>query len=146
MDPLSAVGLTGSLVSTVSIITKSIHSMHDLQTRYRQTDLTLKLFIGQLSTLRAALNQICEWITTSLVTLPRHEQLVYDLTTSIEGCQVLLLILDDRLASFAKKDDESWNILDKTRFLWAEHESNQYLSQLNNHISALNLLLTALQW
>lgn len=148
MDPISAVGLTASLVGTINIITKSVNSMLALQTRYRQTDLTVRLIIGQLSTLKAALNQICDWITTSLVAVPEHEQLVLDLTTSVESCKVLLLILDDRIniLNIDRDGVESLSILSKIRLLWAETESSRYLTHLNNQISALNLFLTASQW
>lgn len=151
MEPISAVGLTGSLISCVKIITSSINSLLSLQTNYRQADLTVQLFLGQLSTLRAALNGICQWINNSLVGVPQHEQLVLDLTTSIEGCKVLLLILSDRIALLDRNGVdqdgvESLSIRGKTQLLWAEKESNQYFSHLNNQISALNLLLTALQW
>lgn len=151
MEPVSAIGLSASLIGCIKIITTSINSLLALKTKYRQADLTVQLFLGQLSTLRAALNQICDWITFSLVGVPRHEQLVSDLTISIEGCQVLLLILSDRIASFDRNgvdrdETEFLSVRGKTRLLWAESESNQYISLLNNQISALNLLLTALQW
>lgn len=151
MEPVSAVGLTASVFGCVKIITTSINSLLVLQTKYKQADLTVQLFLGQLSTLRAALNQICEWITVSLVGVSRHEQLVSDLIISIEGCQVLLLILSDRIASLDRNGVdqdgvEPLSIRGKTRLLWDENESNQYLSHMNNQIGALNLLLTAVQW
>jgi hypothetical protein len=151
MEPVSVVGLTASMVGCVKIIGTSINSLLALQTKYKQADLTVQLFLGQLSTLRAALNKICDWITASLVGVPRHEQLVSDLIISVEGCQVLLLILSDRIASLDRNgvdgdEVEPLSFRGKTRLLWAENESNQYLSHLNNQIIALNLLLTALQW
>lgn len=151
MEPISAVGLSVSLMSCVKIITSSINSLLVLQTKYKQADLTVQLFLGQLSTLRAALNEICQWINASLIGVPQHEQLVLDLTTSIEGCKVLLLILGDRIAlldrSGADQDGfDSLGLRGKMQLLWAEKESNQYFSLLNNQINALNLLLTALQW
>lgn len=151
MEPVSAVGLSASLISCVKIITSSINSLLALQTKFRQADLTVQLLLGQLSTLRAALNEICQWINVSLIDVPQHEQLALDLTTSIEGCNVLLLILSDRIALLdrdgAHQDGvESLSVRGKMRLLWAEKESNQYLSHLNNQINALNLLLTALQW
>lgn len=151
MDPLSVVGLTGSLLGCVKIITTSIHSLHTLKTKYRQADLTVDLFLAQLSTLRAALNQICGWITDSLIGVPGHDQLVSDLNTSIEGCQVLLLVLSERFASLDRNGVDqdrvqSLSTRGRTRLLWAEHESNQYLSHLNHQTSALHLLLTAFQW
>jgi hypothetical protein len=146
MDPISATGLATSLISTVDIIARSVSFLLALQTRYRQADLTVSLLIGQLSTLKAALNQICEWIKTKLVAVPRHEQLVKDLNVSIEGCKVLLLVLDERIVSCERSEDDSLNAMGKARLLWAGSDIDQYLAQLNNHIIALNLLLTALQW
>lgn len=151
MEPISAVGLTASLLGCVKIITSGINSLLALQTKFRQADLTVQLFLGQLLTLRAALNQVCEWITVSLVGDLRHEQLVSDLTISIEGCKVLLSILGDHIASLDRNrldqdGVEPLSIQGKMRLLWAENESNQYFSHLSNQISALNLLLTALQW
>lgn len=151
MEPISAVGLSVSLISCVKVITTSINSLLALQTKYRQADLTVQLFLGQLSTLRAALNEICQWINVSLIGVAQHEQLVLDLTTSIEGCKVLLLILSDRIAllGLGGVDQDGSDLLGlrgKMRLLWAEKESNQYFSLLNNQINALNLLLTALQW
>lgn len=146
MDPISAFGLTASLLNTVDVIVKSVNFLVALQTKYTQADLTVSLLIGQLSTLKAALNQICEWITVSLVAVSRHEQLVSDLTISIEGCRVLLLVLDDRISLFQRDKDGALTIRNKGRFLWMETETNQYLTHLNNQVTALNLLLTALQW
>lgn len=151
MEPISAIGLSASLISCVKIITGSINSLLALQTKYRQADLTVQLILGQLSTLRAALNEICQWINVSLIGVPQHEQLVLDLTTSIEGCKVLLSILSDRIALLDRggvdqDGSDSLGLRGKMRLLWAEKESNQYFSLLNNQINALNLLLTALQW
>lgn len=151
MEPVSVIGLTASLFGCVNYITSSINSLLNLQIKYRQANFTVQLFLGHLSTLRAALKEVDKWISVSLNGFLQHEQLVSDLTTSIEGCQVLLSILSDRIASLDRNGMdqdgfESLSIRGKTRLLWAEAESNQYLSHLNNQISALNLLLTAFQW
>lgn len=146
MDPVSVAGLTASLLGTVNIIAKSVGFLASLQSKYRQADLTVSLLIGQLSTLQSALNQISEWVTVSLVAVSRYEQLVSDLTISVEGCRVLLLRLDDRITSFKRNKANTLVFRDKARLLWAENDTSLYLSLLNNQITALNLLLTALQW
>ena len=146
MDPISAVGLTASLLKTVDAIAKSISSLVDLQSSYKRADLTVSLLIGHLATLKAALRQICEWRTVSLVAVPHHEQLLSDLNVSIEGCMVLLSILDDRIGLCQQYENKGLKIRGKARLLWGEHDTNQYLTHLNNQIIALNLLLTALQW
>lgn len=118
----------------------------NLQTKYKRADLTVSLLIGQLSTLRAALNQITEWITSSLAALHLNEQLVSDLTISINGCEFLVLALEDRIDSFDRNADRTLNSLGKAQLLWEENGTNDFLKHLNNQINALNLFLTALQW
>ena len=146
MDPASIIGVAGSIVTIVGVISKSVQSLLDLQTKYKKANLTVSLLIGQLSTLKAALNQISAWISTSLVDAPRHQQLVADLTTSLDGCELLILLLDDRLNHLKRSSTVSLNTLGRARLLWGESDMQEYLNQLNNQISALNLLLTALQW
>lgn len=146
MDPASAIALASSVIGIVDVLTKSVTSLLHLQTKYKQADLTVSLLIGQLSTLKAALNQISEWITSSLDAVPQHEQLVSDLTISINGCKVLVLALDDRIKSFDRNAAHSLSALGKAQLLWDENGTTIYVNHLSNQISALNLLLTALQW
>ena len=144
MDPITVIGLTTAIVTIVDKFAKSINSLHALRATYSNADLTVRLLVGQLSTLKAALDQICEWITGSFVDVPRHEQLMLDLANSIEGCEVLLSLLNDRINSFGQ--NENLGVLGKARLLWGESSLNQYLSLLGNQVNALNLFLTALQW
>lgn len=144
MDPISVTGLAVSVVTIVDRVAKSINSLHTLRIRYSNADLTTRLLIGQLSTLKAALSEISRWITGSLADAPRHEQLTLDLMNSIEGCEILLTLLDDHISSFQR--NENLSVRDKARLLWGENASNQYQTLLNNQINALNLFLLALQW
>jgi hypothetical protein len=54
MDPVSAIGLVGSIIGVVDVISGNISSIIDLQSRYKTADLKVHLLIGQLSTLKAA--------------------------------------------------------------------------------------------
>ena len=94
---MDVVSVAASVIGIVDVITRSVNSLLDLQTRFKKADLTVSLLIGQLSTLKAALNQISEWITTSLITVPQHHQLVMDLTVSLKSCKFLILLLDERM-------------------------------------------------
>lgn len=146
MDPVSAIGLAGSVVGIVDVLAKSVNFLLNLQTKYKQADLTVSLLIGQLSTLKAALNQISEWITSRLDSIPQHEQLVSDLTISIQSCEFLVSALDDRINSFERNAAHTLNALGKAQLLWEESGTTAYINLLNNQINALTLLLTALQW
>ncbi|KAL9117504.1 MAG: hypothetical protein Q9187_005958 [Circinaria calcarea] len=146
MDPASIIALAASVISIIDVIGKSLSFLLDLQTKYRKASLTVSLLIGQLSTVKAALNQISQWITTSLVGVPQHQQLVADLDVSLEACKVLVLVLDDRIFRHESSLTSQVKAAAKARFLWEEKDMNDYLNLLNNQINALNLLLTALQW
>jgi hypothetical protein len=146
MDPVSALGLVGAIIGVVDVISRNISSLIDLQSRYKSADLKVGLLIGQLSTLKAALKQIIELMNTSLVAVPQHQQLLHDLKTSLDCCEVVILVLDERLCCLQRREDSGLNVLNRVQFLWDEKSMTDYLNLLNNQINALNLLLTALQW
>ena len=134
------------MASIGDVATKVIRALCRVQTKYKNANLTVSLVIGQLSILNAALNQISEWISTSLSDVPHNERLTEDLTVAIDGCKVLILILDERYSSFDENSDGRLSTTGKAEFLWREDDLKEYLSHLGNHIAALNLLLTALHW
>lgn len=118
MDPVSIVGLASSVLGIVDVISKNVSFILGLQSRYRQANLTISLLIGQLSTLKAALNQISEWINSDLNT-SQHEQLVTDLTVAIQGCKVLILAINTRIQDLHKNDTNiQLRPMDKIGFLW----------------------------
>lgn len=149
MDPLSfvtVVGVTGAIVGIIDVITRSVRYLCDLQAKLKGTDLTISLLIGQLSTLKAALNQISEWINTSLVTVQKHQRLVLDLQVSLDSCRVVIQLLGDRIRQFEHNNGDTLCIQGRILYLWGQTGITEYLNHLNNQTSALNLLLTALQW
>jgi hypothetical protein len=148
MDPLSIVGLTGTLVKISSVIAHSLLCLINLQSKYRSSSLILTLLIGQLTTLKAALNQITEWVSTSLVNIPVHEQLVADIQVALESCQVLILVLEERIEGLELEHNKGrdLNMKGKVGFLLMEDSLTEFNGLLNNQVNALNLLLTAFQW
>jgi hypothetical protein len=146
MDPVSAIGLAGSLVNICDVIAKSLKRLKELQSRYKSASLTVSLLIGQITTVKAALDQITEWVTSSLVDIPRHEQLVADLDVSLESCKLLVTVLEERISQLERDDAANLNVKGKIGFLWEESEFNTFTNHLNNQTHALNLFLTALHW
>ena len=146
MDPLTIVGVAGAIVGVIDVITRSVRSLCNLQTKFKGSDLTISLLIGQLSTLKAALYQINEWIDTSLVTVQQRQRVVLDLNASLESCKVVIQLLDDRVSHFEKINDNAMCIQSRVLYLWEQTGITEYLNHLNNQTVALNLLLTALQW
>ena len=145
MDPASVIALAGSVLSIVDVIARNVTALSTLQAKYRNADLNVFLLIGQLSTLKAALGQIAEWMKFEHLTAQsEHLQLFEDLGVAVNGCQVLIMILDERVVQLANKDgSDSLNVKSKIAFLWEEQEMNMYVTHLNNQVVALTLLLSA---
>lgn len=148
MDPISAVGLAGALVGIGDVLPRSIRSLISLQSRYRSSSLVVNLLIGQLTTLKAALNQITELVTGSLANTTLLQQLVADLQVSLESCHVLIFVLEERIEGLEQTDSDGVNLTAKGKigFLLEESGLNEFNNHLNNQVNALNLLLTALNW
>lgn len=145
MDPVSAIGLVGSVFSIVDVIAKSVVSLLDLQSRYKVADLKVSTLIGHLSILKTALGHIADVMKDGLA-FSEHGQLINDIYTSLQGCDAIIAALDDRLATLRRDDNGGLAILSKMSLLWDESTMSDYLNMLSNHIHALHLLLTVLQW
>ena len=143
MEPVS---VATSILAIIKGITTIVESLNDLKPAYEGVNLSVTLLISQLSTLKAALGQISEWVTTRLYAVPKHEQLVADLSTSVEGCEVLILVLDEQIQRVQPDGTEGLGFRNKLRYMWDDDKIKEYLGHLGNHTNALNLLLTALQW
>ncbi|KAJ8069479.1 hypothetical protein OCU04_003132 [Sclerotinia nivalis] len=144
MDPVSIVGLTGSALNTGKVIANLLKSLITLRSKYKTASLMVSLLIGQLTTIKAALNEVSDWIATSLQGLAEHEQLIDDLNISLESCHIIILILDDRVTQLARNCMEGLNFEGKIKFLWDESEMGEFNDHLNSQINALNLLLSAI--
>jgi hypothetical protein len=148
MDPISVIGLTGTLIGISKSIADSLQYLVNLQSKFRSASLVVSLLIGQLTTLKAALNQITEWVSDHLVNVPRHEQLVADLQVSLESCHVLIIVLEERIENLEQESGIAGGLTAKGKigFLLEEGGLNDFNNHLNNQVNALNLLLTALHW
>ena len=144
MDIFSILGAGASVITIVELCTESLNSLLRLQNSYKNADLTVRLLITQLCTLRTALSQISEWITTSADTISHRIQ--NDLAMSLEGCKFLTERLNDRLNRLGYGENKSISVRKKAQLLWGERERTDFLTLLSHNIAALQLLLTAMQW
>lgn len=145
MDPVSAIGLASSLLGIIDVAARSISALRALQQRWKVADLTISLLISQLTTLKATLNQIKEWISTSLNSI-QHYQLVIDLGASLESCETLLLFIDGQLSHLDFNDSNDLSIESKIKVALQDKAVKECATHLVNQSTALNLLLTALNW
>lgn len=144
MEPGSILGAAASAATVIELCTDSLNALLRLQRKYKNADLTARLLLTQLSTLRAALSEISNWLDNG-----RHSCLASvftDLTTSLDGCKYLIEHLNQRLSDMNFGKAKPMSFLDKTRAIWGENERTEFLALLGHNIAALQLLLTAMQW
>ena len=86
MEPLSVIGAASSIISIVDIATRCISSLRSLQQQWKGADITVSLLVGQLTTLKTALDQIHEWMTTILDGESQHQAKTMWKDSGIQGC------------------------------------------------------------
>jgi len=149
MDPISIIGLAGSIVSIVDVVTKSLKALNELRLRWLEADLTLMLLITQLGTLKAALGQIAEWINSCLAADPhQHYQLIIDLESALSCCKTLITLVDRHISKLEWNDhiDQPISFERRVRVALKDGAIKDCLNHLGNQTNALNLLLTAFNW
>lgn len=146
MDPTSAISLAGSVIGIVDVVSRTIKGLCDLRQRWKEADLTVTLLISQLTTLKAALNQIAEWISSSLATESSHHQLIIDLEGCLGSCDVLMRFVERYLSRLDRNENSVLDYESRARIMFADKNLKAYVEHLNNQTNALNLLLTAFNW
>ena len=145
MDLVSAAGLAGSVIGLIDVAARSISALRTLQQRWKAADLTINLLISQLMTLRAALNQVEEWITAS-PNADHHYQLIIDLGASLESCEILLSFIDGKLNELDWSDNNILSFESKIKIALQNAAVKECATYLANQSTALNLLLTVINW
>ena len=145
MDPVTVIGLAGSIVGIIDVAVRRISALRSLQRRWKAADLTISFLISQLITLKAALIEIEEWISTSL-NIVEHHQLVMDLGASLDSCGALLLFIDGQLSHLEWSDSNSLSLESRIKAVLQDKTVKERATHLANQSTALNLLLTALNW
>lgn len=145
MDPVSVIGLASSVIGIIDVATKSISALRALRQRWQTADLTISLLISQLTTIKAALSQIEAWISNNLNTI-QHYQLVMDLQASLQSCEALLLFIDGQLSYCDWNDNNALYPTSKIKAVLQDKIVKECATHLGNQSTALNLLLTALNW
>lgn len=86
-----------------------------LPARAKEAEVTVSIFISQLSTIRAAFDQVRRWTDESLRYDTSHYQLIVDLETSLDSRKHLTsLIIDSQLSN--GKNLTSWTLRVKSEW------------------------------
>lgn len=146
MDPVSIVGLAASIVNIIGMVTKFLKALNELRLRWAEADMTFILLITQLGTLKAALDQIAEWIASNLAADPhQHYQLIIDLGNALSCCKTLIALMDRHISKLKRDNltDHPISFEDRVRIALKDGAIKDCLIHLSNQTNALNLLLAA---
>ncbi|KAL6714181.1 hypothetical protein ACLMJK_008676 [Lecanora helva] len=147
MEPITIFGLlstAGTLASTISL---TIRNLSELRAQYKDADVRIRLLIGELSTVKAALTQINDW-THCLDDTHRQADVVEGLRVSLEGCQLAMDALAEEVRSLMGGDlgtSVNPGFRTRTRYVWNESSLKEHEGRLHAQIAALQLLLQAVQ-
>ena len=146
MDPITIIGTAGAVANIVDVVSKTINSLRELRNRWKDANLAIFNLIVQLTTLKAALNRICEWISSDLEDIPQHHQLVMDLQDSVACCRMLVQTMDNQIADLVLDEANGLDLPSKIKVVFETKISEDFQKYIDRQTSALNLLLTACNW
>src|ERR1700761_4820387 len=98
MDPVSVAGILGSCGSITELIVKFIKTLRETQEQFKRANLTISLLVSPLTTLKAALGQLEEWISETFATSPQHYQFVMDTETAVTSCSLIISFMDEPIS------------------------------------------------
>lgn len=99
MEALSILGAASSVFSILDVASHSINSLRTFKQHWDDAGMRITLLIGQINTLKAALEQISEWVSTTATSVPQHHPLVSDLEQSLYSCRILVNFVNDHVSS-----------------------------------------------
>ncbi|KAI0384670.1 G-protein alpha subunit-domain-containing protein [Hypomontagnella monticulosa] len=143
MDPVTIFQIVGTVVSVGDAVIKCANRLTVLKSKYNDASLLISALIGQLYTVKTAIDQLSEWKARAHHE-PRYLKLTSRIGNALDGFSPLVYALQAKLDQF-NDDDEELSRTRKLSFLWTERELGDYLTFLDRQVNALNLLLNVIQ-
>ena len=142
MDPLSLIGGISAAGAIITAITKTVQNLYDVRGRYEGADLTIRLLIVELNTVKAALIQIQDWAQYSFAGSPTQKELLEGFQVSLEGCKIAMDVLAEEVARLISKNP----FIQRTQYAWNAVRMKDHQDRLRSQVAALQLLLQAAHW
>lgn len=146
MDPISIVGLIGSVVSILDVVAKGIQKLTDLKRRHHDAPAQISTLIGQLYVIQAAITTLDSYKSSILAQSTRYQELALQLDSALDCFRPLMESLNQYLYDLEMQTAGVVNEKSKLLYLWNERDIETYLGLLDRQVNALNLFLNAVQW
>jgi hypothetical protein len=145
MDPASLVGVLSAAGGIVQLIIQTVKKLNELRERFQEANVTIRLLMSELLTVRAALQQVDDWTKYSWTpATPVQEDLQSAFEISIDGCTMAMELLSDEVDELLGHDTGE-SFIFRIKSLWKEDMMTTHQQRLHTQVGALQLLLQAIQ-
>jgi len=139
VDPRLQIFLRGTIRQIISIITKVVKSLNEIRESKRNIGFSTALVPRQLSSIRATLEALEPLQQFDNVGTEATEQLDKDLRLSLSCCAILVTVIESKLTESGYTPGIGTK--DNIRYTWLEDTLEEYISNLESQVLALQLLL-----
>src|SRR5947199_9145049 len=98
MDPITLLSAISATTSILGAITSTVKNLSDLKGKFDGADLTIRLLIAELSTVKSALIQIQDWAQYNSTDSPFEEDLANAFNVSLDGCKMAMDVLAEEVS------------------------------------------------
>ena len=141
MDPITAVGTVGAVIGIIDVITKTISGLREVGARYKDAEFAVAALVSQLTTLRAALTKIREWMDSAPA--ESHYQVVIDLGDALSFCGMLIDKLESEVSRCTRSTMGVLKARSKLKFAVGGKSIEDLQGMILNTTAALNLVIGA---
>ena len=144
MDPVSVIGLSTTAFSIVERLAKTLNFLLQLSTKLKFADVKITLLIGFLGSINAAVHEIGN-IAKKLSGHIQYQKLAENLVITLDCTKVSLSFLESQLAELQSSSQDERSLVDKFTIILKDAEFESYVNGISTNVTALNLVLNALQ-
>ena len=127
MDPISIIGVASASAQIAQYIVQTIQGLSTLRGKFKDANTTIRLLIGELSTIRAAVSQLRDWAEWNANDSPKEEEYMKGLQVALEGCQAAMEVLAEEIkdlvsGTITTNDPVTFNLgfMAKAKVMWNE--------------------------
>lgn len=142
MDPISIIGVVGSVIGVADIIARSLKGLVSLKAVYRSAELLVTIVIGHLHTVEAILGEIREWLKT-LNGDSGYVDLLWKIDMAVTCCAVIAEALSEKVDSLQRGASKGLTAKGKLLYLLGENEIKEMNAHLGTQVQALHILVDA---
>lgn len=145
MDPVSVIGIIGSVFGVTDIVARCLRGLVGLQSVYRSADILVTIVIGHLHTVEAVLNMIRDWLG-SLEDVSEYAELLANVNMAVGCCAVIAEHLSEKIERLQRGIDSKLTHTAKLLYVLGESEIKEMNGHLATQVQALHILVDAARW